>query len=183
LDERDLISRANAGEGRAFEALVRPYLDVAFRTAWIIARDTADAEDAVQTAIIKAHRSIGTFRAGEPFRPWLLQIVANEARNAVRSRVRRRSEPLPEDGAAFVARDDPLGEIEASERSAWLVDHINHLDPIDRTAIYCRYALDLGEREMAAVLDCAPGTVKSRLRRARQRLRARIEAERKEFEP
>jgi RNA polymerase sigma-70 factor (ECF subfamily) len=183
LDERDLISLATSGNEQAFEALVRPYLDVAFRTAWIIARDTADAEDAVQTAIIKAHRAIGTFRPDEPFRPWLLRIVANEARNAVRSRVRRRSEPLPDDGAEIAIADDPLAEVEARERSAWLVDHINHLDPIDRTVLYCRYALDLSEREMAAVLDCAPGTVKSRLHRAQLRLRARIETEGKEDEP
>ena len=180
MSERDLIERAKRGDGSAFEELVRPYLDLAFRTAFIVTREAADAEDATQGALIKAHAHLDRFRLAEPFRPWLLQIVANEAKNVVRGRVRRRADPFGDgiDRHVIDSGDDPLRWIESLERSAWLVSHINLLGENDRIAIYCRYALDLAEDEMAAVLDCARGTVKSRLHRALGRLRQQIEAER-----
>ena len=62
---------------------------IAFRTAWVITRSAADAEEAAQDAFVKAHAALGRFREGAPFRPWLLAIVANEARNRVRSAGRR----------------------------------------------------------------------------------------------
>ncbi len=180
MSERDLIERAKGGDDSAFERLVRPCLDLAFRTAFIVTRDSSDAEDATQAALVKAHAHLDRFRAGEPFRPWLLQIVANEAKNIVRSRVRRRSDPFAEDGSGDVPANDvdPARHMEALERSAWLVSHINMLPENDRIAIHCRYALELTGDEMASVLGCAPGTVKSRLHRALARLRQRIEDER-----
>jgi RNA polymerase sigma-70 factor (ECF subfamily) len=184
LAERDLVEQAKGGDGVAFDRLVRPYLDVAFRTAYLVTRDAADAEDATQAALIRAFTHLDTFRATEPFRPWLLRIVANDARNVVRSRVRRRSDPLPNpDETRAGEADDPTFALEALERSAWLVSHINTLDEPDRIVIYSRYALDLTEAEMAAVLDCPRGTVKSRLHRALARLRTRIEAEGTEVRP
>jgi len=179
LAEQDLVQRAKRGDGPAFDDLVRPCLDLAFRTAWLVTRDAADAEDATQSALIRAFTHLDTFQAGAPFRPWLLRIVANEAKNLVRGRTRRRSDPFADDGAGEPPdpTSDPLPQIEALERSAWLVAHVEALTEPDRIAILCRYALDLNEEEMASVLDCARGTVKSRLHRALGRLRARIEAE------
>ena len=74
---------------RAYEELVRPHQEIAFRVAYVITRNAADAEDAVQDALVKAWRALGRFRAGEPLRPWLLRIAANEARNRRRSAGRR----------------------------------------------------------------------------------------------
>ena len=81
--------RAQRGDARAYEELVRPHQEIAFRVAYVITRNAADAEDAIQDALVKAWRALGRFRAGEPLRPWLLQIVANEARNRRRSAGRR----------------------------------------------------------------------------------------------
>ena len=72
----------------AYEALVRREQDAAVRVAHLFAPD-GDAEDAVQEAFVKAYAALGRFRAGSPFRPWLLRIVANEARNRRRSAGRR----------------------------------------------------------------------------------------------
>jgi len=179
LSERDLIEQAKRGDDAAFEAIVRPCLDLAFRTAFILTRDAADAEDATQSALLKAHAQLDRFRAGEPFRPWLLRIVANEAKNAVRGRVRRRTDSFADDFDTPASGDhDPVEHMVALERSAWLVSHINMLPENDRIAIHCRYALELTEDEMASVLGCARGTVKSRLHRALARLRQHIEEER-----
>lgn len=179
MSERDLVVVAKRGDGRAYEALVRRYQDLAFRTAYLITADAQDAEDATQTAFLKAYLHLSRFRADAPFRPWMLRIVANEARNARRARQRHRGqEDLDADGEALPA-PDPSVELQmvARERSAWLVAHIDTLSRIDRQVIYCRYALDLTEAEIADVLDCPRGTVKSRLHRALGRLRARLDGD------
>src|SRR5206468_4379378 len=84
-----LVSRAKRGDDDAYEQLVTVYQGIAFRTAYLIAGDAADAEEAAQDAFVKAYRALWRFRPGAPFRPWLLQIVANEARNRRRSAGRR----------------------------------------------------------------------------------------------
>ena len=85
LDEAELVLRAQRGDLPAYEELMRMYQGLAFRTAYVIAGSSTDAEEAVQDAFAKAYWALGRFRRGKPFRPWLLTIVANEARNRRRS--------------------------------------------------------------------------------------------------
>src|SRR5436190_7728488 len=87
LEESELVRRARRGDERAFAELVRMHQQIAFRVAYLITGN--EAEDAVQEAVLKAWRALGRFRPGAPFRPWLLRIVANEARNRRRSAGRR----------------------------------------------------------------------------------------------
>ena len=89
LEERELVLRAQRGDDGAFAELVRAHQEIAFRVAYLITGSSADAEDAVQDGALKAWRALGRFRVGEPWRPWLLSIVANEARNRRRSAGRR----------------------------------------------------------------------------------------------
>ena len=166
MEERELVTAAQHGDEDAFAALVRPQLEMSFRVAYVVTRDAAEAEDATQEALVKAWRSLGRFRAGEPFRPWLLRIVANEARNRRRSSgrrlqlaVRAAAEPAP---AA-----DGVG---ALEREA-LLEGLSALPDEAQAVLACRYLLGLSELETAAALDLAPGTVKSRTARALDRLR------------
>src|SRR3954468_5536522 len=84
-NEAALVERARRGDSAAYEALVRAHQDIAFRTACVLAGSAADAEEAAQEAFVKAWRALPRFRAGAPFRPWLLAIVGNEARNRRRS--------------------------------------------------------------------------------------------------
>ena len=105
LTESELIALASEGDGDAYASLVRAHQDIAFRTAMLITQDAADAEEAAQDAFVKAWRALPRFRRGEPWRPWLLTIVANEARNRRRSAGRRsalalRAEPPREDRSA-----------------------------------------------------------------------------------
>src|SRR5207249_5277863 len=83
------VVRAQAGDVEAYEALVQRTQAIAFRTAYLVTRNAADAEEAAQDGFLKAYRALGRFRRGAPFRPWLLRIVANEARNRRRSTGRR----------------------------------------------------------------------------------------------
>src|SRR3954462_12763730 len=81
--------RARDGDTAAYELLVAPHTQVAFRVACVLAGSRADAEEATQDAFVKAHRALGRFRPGAPWRPWLLRIVANGARNRRRASGRR----------------------------------------------------------------------------------------------
>jgi len=171
--------RARDGDVTAYERLVERHADVAFRTACVLCRNAADAEEAAQDAFVKAHRSLGRFRPGAPWRPWLLSIVANEARNRGRSAGRRLRLELRAAETAAAVTSTPSSEsiVVVAERDAELRAALATLADPDREVLYLRYFLDLSEAEMAAVLGCRPGTVKSRLSRSLARLRAVVEAE------
>ena len=173
LEDAELIERARSGEVLAYEELVRRYQDVAMRTAHLISPD-GDAEDAAQEAFIKAFRALHRFRAGAPFRPWLLQIVANEARNRRRSAGRRAGLALraAEDRPLDDAAPSPESAVLAHETQETLLAAVNALRDEDREVIGARYFLQLSEAETAETLGIPRGTVKSRLSRALERLRA-----------
>lgn len=176
LSDDELISRVKQGDRQAYEALVWRYQDVAFRTAWIVTRSSEDAEDAVQAAFIKVWLAIDRFRGGSPFRPWLLRVVANEAKNSVQARQRRQVRTADTDPETTTTTEmSPEQRIVEDEQVGALIGRINLLAEQDRVVIHCRYALELTEAETAAVLGCARGTVKSRLHRALARLRKLME--------
>lgn len=175
LEDAELIERARAGEVMAYEELVRRHQDVAVRTAYVISPD-GDAEDAVQEAFVKAYAALGRFRAGSPFRPWLLRIVTNEARNRRRSAGRRTGLALrvAEDRRPGDAAPSPESAVLADETRATLLAAVNALRREDQEIIGARYFLELSEAESAEALGLARGTVKSRLSRALDRLRAEL---------
>jgi RNA polymerase sigma factor (sigma-70 family) len=178
LSEADAVALARRGDASAFGFLVRIYQDVAFRTAYLILRDAAAAEDMTQEAFVRAHRYLARFREQEPFKPWLLRIVTNLALNEQRSRARKAG--LLERASRLLPREPAKGPEEmlaASEEAAAVWQALNRLREDDRVILYLRYFLELDEKEMAGVIGRQPGTVKSRLHRASQRLRRLIEAE------
>jgi RNA polymerase sigma-70 factor (ECF subfamily) len=166
--------RARRGDARAYESLVEEHQAIAFRTAYLITGSAADAEEAAQEAFVRAWLALRRFRQGAEFRPWLLAIVANEARNRVRNR--RRRERLAERAGGELAWQPPAPE-PPTPSDGRLRDALAALPERDRSVIACRYVLDLGEQETAAVLGIARGTVKSRTARALERLRGALEVE------
>lgn len=177
-DDTELIARAKRGELDAYEEIVRRHGSIAFRTALVITGSPADAEEAAQDGFVKAHRALRRFREGAPFRPWLLTIVVNEARNRVRSAGRRERLALrvAEERRLGGAVPSPEAALLGSEQREELLVAVAELGEADRQVIACRYFLDLTEEETAAALGCRRGTVKSRLSRALARLRERMEA-------
>ena len=173
LDESDLIGRAKRGDTHAYEELVYAYQGIAFRTAYVIAGNAADAEDAAQDGFVKAWRALGRFREGAPFRPWLLQIVANEARNRRRSTGRRVHLALraATEQPSGDAAPSPEASLLSAELRAGLLAAVNDLPEDQRTVIALRFFLGLSEREVAEALSLPEGTVKSRSARALDRLR------------
>jgi len=179
LEDRQLVMRAKRGEVAAYEELVRRHQTIAFRTAYLHTRSAAEAEDATQEAFIKAWRSLGRFRAGAPFRPWVLRIVANEARNRARAAGRRErlAQRASRERRPVGAVPPPEAALLATERHAALAAALERLPERDRLVLTCRYQLDLSEAETAAAAGCARGTVKSRTSRALARLRAELPEE------
>jgi RNA polymerase sigma-70 factor, ECF subfamily len=176
-DEDGLVERARRGDTAAYEELVHRYQGIAFRTAYVVAGSAADAEDASQEAFVKAYRALGRFRPGAPFRPWLLQIVANEARNRRRSAGRRAGLELrlAAEGPSGDAAPSPEAALVASERRTELLAALDRLREDERLVVACRFFLDLSEEETAAALGIRKGTVKSRQSRALARLREELE--------
>jgi RNA polymerase sigma-70 factor (ECF subfamily) len=175
LEDAELIDRARRGDTGSYGELVRRYQEVAVRTAYVVAGDAADAEEAAQEAFVKAYRALDRFRGDAPFRPWLLAIVANEARNRRRAAGRQASLAL-----RAAERDRPSGDaapspeeavLESEERER-LLAAVSRMGETDRMVIAYRFFLDFSERETAEALGVRPGTVKSRLSRALRRLRA-----------
>lgn len=174
------MARVRAGDRDAYAELVVRHAPMALRTAALLGAG-GDAEDVVQEAFVKAYAALGRFRSGAPFRPWLLRIVANEARNAHRATARRAareqraweaSEPL------LLARpDDPADALLSVERQQAVVRALAQLSPPLRRVVTFRYLVGLDEAETAAVLRLPRGTVKSRSHRALARLRSVLEAE------
>ena len=175
-DDAELTRRAKEGDLDAYASLVRAYQPIAIRVAHVICGVPADAEDVVQDAFVKAHRALGGHRDGAPFRPWVLAIVANEARNRRRSSGRRTRYELAllEDRASGEAAPSPEAAVLADERRRHLLAAVGALPARQRDVVACRYLLALSEAETAAVLGVADGTVKSRLSRALGRLRATL---------
>lgn len=167
--------RAQRGDARAFEQLALRQWETAFRLAFLITRDAAEAEDAAQEALLKAWRSLGRFRSSEPLRPWLLRIVANEARNRRRSAGRRAHLALRLQNVQISGGAAPSPEelVTAAHERRELFSRLETLPEQARLVLACRFLLDLSEAETAMVLGVRPGTVKSRTARALHRLRQR----------
>ena len=163
------LQRAKASDSRAFEELLAPALDPAFRLAMTMLKDRGAAEDAVQEAALKAWRKLGGFRAGAEMRPWFLAIVANECRSTRRTRwwgVIRLGE-LPHRAVS-------------DDRSAERLDLDAALDRLPQRhllALTLYYHLDLPIEEVARVLGCSTGAARVRIHRALTALRPGIALE------
>lgn len=168
------MRQAEVGDAGDFDGLVARHRIGALRVATIVLGTATDADDVVQLASERAWRAFATFDPERGFAPWFLRIVANTARNQRRARGRRRHAELRLAARPVDAGADPGGvAVTASEREA-VVAALNRLDREDRLVIALRHFEQLGEREIAEVLDCPVGTVKSRLSRAMSRLREQL---------
>ncbi len=159
--EAELIQAAKRGDGGAFAELIRPQYQSAFRVAYGLLHNEAEAEDAVQEAAFKAWRRLSNVREGASLRPWFLAIVANQCRGArkrwssVASNWNREEEPASVDLAAAL-----------DLRRALL-----RLSHDERLIVVLRYYLDMPFEEIATTLGITPKAARNRVERAVHRLR------------
>lgn len=168
MDELDVLERARRGDQHAFEAMLRPVIQPAYRLSLAMLGDREAAEDAVQEMALKAWRYRDRLRPETgTARPWLLAIVANECRMARRRRwwstLRLAGPP-----------ERPAADVDVAERMD-LRRAIDRLPYRDRELLHLYFGLDLPAAEVAEVLGIGVGAVKSRLHRITGRLRPRLE--------
>lgn len=172
-----LIERCQAGDRQAFEEIFYLYRDDVFRFSYLVVRDTSLAQDVVQEAFLKVFRSIEKFQFRSSFKSWLYRVAVNEAITILRRRkVKEDLEPMPDisnDRAAANATRDwqPEEAVLESEERQLLRWAIGQLDPVHRSVVVLKYFHEFSDTEIGAIIGCPPGTVKSRLHRARELLR------------
>jgi RNA polymerase sigma-70 factor (ECF subfamily) len=169
-EESFLIARARRGDPSAFEEIVRLYQRRVYGVALRIVRAHDVADDVAQEAFLRAWRSLDRFDLDRPFGPWVCRIAANLAVNYVRS-PRAREEGLPEGHAEEKAKaPGPLGALLDGEATRVLDAALAELPGEQRAVLVMRAVEEMSYAEIAEALGISPGTVMSRLYRAREKL-------------
>jgi RNA polymerase sigma-70 factor (ECF subfamily) len=184
LDDAGLVQRVQRGQQAAFGALMRRYNRRLYRTARAILKDDGGAEDALQEAYVAAYRHIDDFRGDAAFGTWLTRIVVNQSLQVLR-RSRRERVVVPFGDAdvddAPEVPDDPEYTPESlmlrTEIRRLVERKIDELPEAYRTVFMLREVEDLTVEETAAALDIPAATVRSRLFRAKARLREALAQE------
>jgi RNA polymerase sigma-70 factor (ECF subfamily) len=176
MDELGAIRRLKAGDIGGLEILVSLYQVRAVRAAFLITRDAAQAEDAVQEAFLQIYRSIRHFDEQRSFAAWFMRSVVNAALKIAQKSARRAPIGFAPDESwweGLPAETEPVeGQVENKDFQRRLWESMQNLSPRQRLAIVQRYYLDMSEKEIAAEMAAAPGTVKWLLHAARKNLRA-----------
>lgn len=176
--DETLVARARSGEQAAFETLVRRYQDRVFTIVHGFVRDREEALDLTQETFVKAYQALGTFRGGASFYTWLYRIAVNNCKDALRKQASRpkvslEDEHLQELGFEPTANPsyDPAGIVEADEMRSVVRQAIAMLPEKLRVAILLHDLEGLPQQEVARILGCPLGTVKSHVFRGRAQLR------------
>jgi RNA polymerase sigma-70 factor (ECF subfamily) len=189
ISDRDLVARCQAGDDAAFDALVRQHQQRAVNVAYQLLRNREDAMEVAQDVFVKIYQNIGTFRGECEFTTWLHTIVVNLARNKHRWWMRRRRDATVSADCPIEAEDGPLQRQIVDPSSTPDVQVLNDefarnlertlalLPGKFREVLVLRNVEDLSYEEIAVVLKCSVGTVKSRIARAREAMRKAMAGE------
>lgn len=181
--DQALVERVQAGDKQAFGLLVGKYQRKLLRLVSRLVRDPAEAEDVAQEAFIKAYRALPSFRGESAFYTWLYRIGINTAKNWLIANGRRASSASDIDSAEAenYGEGDLLRDVDTPERllmSKQIANTVNSamadLPEELRTAITLREIEGLSYEEIAQVMDCPIGTVRSRIFRAREAIAEKL---------
>lgn len=177
--ESEMVARALARDESAWVDLIRGHQQAIFRLAWLLLADRDEAEEVAQETFLRAWFSLERFDSTRPLRPWLLRIAHNLALNRRRS-LRRSWQALVRFVSVAAGGETsihPQEKLQQSANADALWHAVRRLSQADQQIVYLRYFLELSVDECADTLEIAPGTVKSRLYRALERLRPLLERE------
>ncbi|WP_458526358.1 RNA polymerase sigma factor RpoE [Onishia taeanensis] len=174
--DQQLVERAQKGDTRAFDLLVKKYQHKIIGLIGRYVHDHAEVHDVAQEAFIKAYRALGKFRAESAFYTWLYRIAINTAKNHLVSRGRRPpGSDLDIVDAELIDQSGRLSDIESPEASiardqleTAVFEAIENLPEDLRTAITLREFDGLSYEDIAQIMGCPVGTVRSRIFRARE---------------
>lgn len=177
VEDSALVARVQTGDMAAFEELFHKYKGVIYRTALAITRDAGVAEEVLQDCFYKTYSNIHRIQPDVPLSPWLHRVAVNLSCNALKRR-RNWLEPLENIAERLFAdpQHSPEQLCEQNELQGTIRDIVNDLPLKHRVVVVLHYLQDLSLPEIAAILECPVGTVKSRLHYARKVLKLEIEA-------
>jgi RNA polymerase sigma-70 factor (ECF subfamily) len=175
--ERELIllNKIRSGDKTAYMELIQPYTERLLRKAIAMTKSEDDAEDVLQDALISGYRSIGNFRADSGVYTWLYRIVINKSKDLLLKTKNRGEKPISE--GEYLILDERMGyekKLELNDESDYLIKKINLMDDVFKQVIELRYFEEMSYAEIASVLECNIGTVKSRLFKAKEILKHMI---------
>ena len=173
VDERALLDRAKAGDGQAFDHLVRGHFPRVYAIAFRMLGNHEDAEDLAQETFVKAHRGLALYRGEATFSTWLYRIAVHLARDRFRRTARR-----PIEGALMPALDPPDGsttggpeeELDRREFKRVVVDALRQLPERLRTPLILRTMEGLDYQDVAAATGVTPATARTQVMQARRSL-------------
>lgn len=169
MSEEELIRLSQSGDWDAFEALLECYRALLSRTAFLTTRDRGTAQDVLQEALVQVWRDLPSYRHHGSFKAWMLKILLNKARKHYRKK-QVDTVALEKAIEAPESSDGPEEILEREEEARLMRQALELLSPNHREVLVLRYYNDLTVPEIARVLACREGTIKSRLSRALRRL-------------
>lgn len=176
-EETELVRRMKKGDRAAFDTLYAQYYDRLYRTACMITGNQADGEDVTQETFIRMYLHCTELKKDEQFRYWLYKILNRTAWQLAKKHSKERPEEQILEMAAQSMTDSPATEILKNERDRAISQAVRKLEYRQRTAVILYYYNGLGTKEIAKVMDCMEGTVKSRLFTARKNLKSLLKQE------
>jgi len=171
--EQRAIDAVKRGDASAYDYLVSKYMKRVVSIAWGIVRNAHDAEDLAQEAFVKAYQTIGRFKTGQPFGPWIYRIVTNLALDVVKHRKRFRHEEL-RDVEPAARRDDADLLARSGELAERIDAAIESLPEMQRIVARLYLVEEFSHAEIAAMTGLSEGTVRSHLSLARGKLKERL---------
>lgn len=185
--DRELIRRIKSGDMGAWEELMRRHSSKAYYIAYGVLGQKDDADEVTQDAFVRIYRALDKFRGDSEFSTWMYRIVVNQARNRYRWNKRRGAhlnvsinQQIELDDSSSVSLDlpdhrkRPDEEAELKEWQQEIDREMRNLPAVNREALILRNVQNLSYEQIAELLDCKIGTVKSRIARAREELRKRL---------
>jgi RNA polymerase sigma-70 factor (ECF subfamily) len=175
-----LIEDLREGDMTALAILVEKHKRLVYRLAFQITKNHEDADDVMQDTFLKVYESIHSFRQESAFETWLYRIVVNQAMNLVKRRERRRESPLLGTSEMEILSslkrkvdlaNNPHLNAERKELQKWVTRAVNSLPLKHRMVVMLHEFEGLTHPEIASILNCSEGTVRSRLHYARKKLR------------
>lgn len=175
MEDEILVQQLKKGSREAFDLLYEKYKNLLIRTAYLITGNKPDSEDAVQETFVKVYLHISELKHDAGLKPWMMQILVRTAYRIGKKRSREVPDEEIESLSEGQAVLSPLGQLIKQEEAGMIFRAVEALPVKQRTVVVLYYYNELSVAEIAKMLACREGTVKSRLHTARKFLKGELE--------
>lgn len=168
--------------GYDLESLMRSYGNDVLRTAYMYVKDKDNAEDIFQNVFLKVNQNLHTFEGNSNIKTWIIRITINACKDFLKSAYQRHNVPMDEFIEDHIVSDDDFTRIEQRETIHTVKEAVMALPKVYQEVVLCVYFQEMSMQQAASVLDVPVGTIKSRLKRAKDKLKEMLQG-RVDYEP